>query len=125
MPGAACDDAELTRFLRRGAVTFWHQSGTARMGRDAASVVDGDLRVHGVDGLRVADASVLPRVPTGNTMAPSVIIGERAADILDRRLQPRLAGNSRRPTGPGRSRGLPDPSDRPTPHAVVPLVPFR
>ncbi len=52
------------------------------MGRDALSVVDGKLKVHGLDGLRVADASVMPRVTTGNTMAPCVVIGERAAAIL-------------------------------------------
>lgn len=51
------------------------------MGRDRMSVVDGDLGVYGVDGLRVADASILPRVTTGNTMAPCVIIGERAGEI--------------------------------------------
>jgi choline dehydrogenase len=55
------------------------------MGRDAEAVVDGELRVHGIDRLRVADASVLPRVPTGNTMTPSVVIGDRAADVLRRR----------------------------------------
>jgi choline dehydrogenase len=53
------------------------------MGHDALSVVDGKLKVHGLDGLRVADASVMPRVTTGNTMAPCVVIGERAAAILE------------------------------------------
>jgi choline dehydrogenase len=52
------------------------------MGHDAMSVVDGKLRVHGIEGLRVADASVLPRVTTGNTMAPCVIIGEQAAEFI-------------------------------------------
>lgn len=52
------------------------------MGRDAMSVVDGKLKVYGVDRLRIADASILPRVTTGNTMAPCVVIGERAAEIL-------------------------------------------
>src|SRR5215469_4671161 len=75
-------DAQLEQFLRNGLGTHYHQSGTARMGRDAMSVVDGRLRVHGVDGLRVADASILPRVTTGNTMAPCVVIGERAADAI-------------------------------------------
>jgi choline dehydrogenase len=54
------------------------------MGRDAMSVVDGQLRVYGVDGLRFADASILPRVTTGNTMAPCVVIGEQAAAFLQR-----------------------------------------
>ena len=74
--------AELEQFLRDGLVSHWHQSGTAKMGRDAMSVVDGKLKVNGVDGLRIADASVLPRVTTGNTMAPCVVIGERAAALL-------------------------------------------
>jgi choline dehydrogenase len=52
------------------------------MGRDAMSVVDGDLRVYGIDNLRIADGSIMPRVPTGNTMAPCVVIGERAGEIL-------------------------------------------
>jgi choline dehydrogenase len=68
--------AELERFFRDGLGTFWHQSCTAKMGRDAMSVVDGKLKVYGVDGLRVADASIMPRVTTGNTMAPCVVIGE-------------------------------------------------
>ena len=74
--------AELESFFRDGLSTFWHQSGTAKMGRDALSVVDGKLTVYGVDGLRISDASILPRVTTGNTMAPCVVIGERAAEIL-------------------------------------------
>jgi choline dehydrogenase len=74
--------AELENFVRDGTVSYWHQSCTAKMGRDPLSVVDGQLRVYGVDGLRIADASILPRIPTGNTMAPCVIVGERAADLL-------------------------------------------
>jgi choline dehydrogenase len=54
------------------------------MGRDAMSVVDGQLKVYGVDGLRIADASILPRVTTGNTMSPCVVIGEMAAAFLRR-----------------------------------------
>jgi choline dehydrogenase len=73
---------ELDQFFRDGLGTHWHQSGTAKMGRDAMSVVDEKLKVYGVDGLRIADASILPRVTTGNTMAPCVIIGERAAEVL-------------------------------------------
>lgn len=74
--------AELDAVIRGTATTTWHQSGTNAMGRDADSVVDGRLAVHGVGHLRVADASVMPRVTTGNTMAPCVVIGERASDIL-------------------------------------------
>jgi choline dehydrogenase len=72
----------LEQFFRDGLTTFWHQSGTAKMGHDEQAVVDGKLKVYGVEGLRVADASVLPRVPTGNTMAPCIVIGERAATLL-------------------------------------------
>jgi choline dehydrogenase len=79
---SSLDAAELERFFRDGLVTFWHQCGTAKMGRDAMSVVDSKLKVYGVDRLRIADASILPRVTTGNTMAPCVVIGECAAEIL-------------------------------------------
>jgi choline dehydrogenase len=88
--------ADLERFIRNGLGTFWHQSSTARMGRDPLSVVDGRLRVHGVEGLRVADASIMPRVTTGNTMAPCVVIGERAAAMLhaEHDASPALAGDA-------------------------------
>jgi choline dehydrogenase len=69
-------------FIRRSAVTYWHQSCTAKMGRDSMSVVDNELKVYGIDGLRIADSSVMPRITTGNTMAPCVVIGERAADLI-------------------------------------------
>jgi choline dehydrogenase len=78
------DEANLERFIRNGLVTFWHQCSTAKMGRDAMSVVDNKLKVYGVEGLRVADASILPHVTTGNTMAPCVVIGERAAAMLQK-----------------------------------------
>ena len=82
-PGAiTMNTSELEQFLRNGLGTHWHQSGTARMGRNGMSVVDGKLKVYGIDGLRIADASILPRVTTGNTMAPCVVIGERVAEIL-------------------------------------------
>jgi choline dehydrogenase len=73
---------ELQNFIRNGAISYWHQSGTAKMGRDAMSVVDGELRVCGLKDLRIADASIMPRVTTGNTMAACVVIGERAAEVL-------------------------------------------
>ena len=66
-------------FLRDNAMSWWHQSGTAKMGRDSLSVVDSKLNVYGIKNLRIADASIMPRVVSGNTMAPCVIIGERAA----------------------------------------------
>jgi choline dehydrogenase len=74
--------AAMEEYLRNAAVTFWHQASTAKMGRDEMSVVDASLRVYGVDGLRLADASVMPDVTSGNTMAPCVVIGERAAAMI-------------------------------------------
>lgn len=76
------DRSGMIDFIRRSAVTYWHQSCTAKMGRDGMSVVDGELRVYGIDGLRIADSSIMPRITTGNTMAPCVVIGERAADLI-------------------------------------------
>jgi choline dehydrogenase len=73
---------ELERWLREAAGTYFHQTCTAKMGRDAMSVVDGSLRVYGIERLRIADGSVMPDITTGNTMAPCVMIGERAADLL-------------------------------------------
>jgi choline dehydrogenase len=81
MPGAL-KGAALEDFIRDGASTFHHQTCTARMGRDSMSVVDSELRVYGIQNLRIADGSIMPRVTTGNTMAPCVIIGERAGEVL-------------------------------------------
>jgi choline dehydrogenase len=76
------DEAGLEQFVRNGLLTFWHQCGTAKMGRDGMSVVDSKLKVYGVESLRIADASIMPRVTTGNTMAPCVVIGEQAAAFI-------------------------------------------
>ena len=73
---------ELENFIRQSAETCLHQTCTSKMGRDSMSVVDGNLNVYGIDNLRVADGSIMPRVTTGNTMAPCVIIGERAGEML-------------------------------------------
>jgi choline dehydrogenase len=73
---------ERTGFVRDAAASYWHQCGTAKMGRDADSVVDASLRVYGIDNLRVADASVMPRITVGNPMAACVVIGERAAQLI-------------------------------------------
>jgi choline dehydrogenase len=72
----------LESFVRDSVVTYWHQTCTAKMGRDSMSVVDGKLKVYGIDNLRIADGSIMPRITTGNTMAPCVVIGERAGEIL-------------------------------------------
>jgi len=74
--------ADVREYVRRTAITYHHQVGTCRMGTDASAVVDPTLAVHGLDGLRVADASVLPRVTTGNTNAPAVLVGEQAARFI-------------------------------------------
>jgi choline dehydrogenase len=82
-PGPSVDTPAAVRtYARETAITYHHQVGTCKMGNDAAAVVDPRLRVHGVEGLRVADASIMPTVTTGNTNAPSIMIGERAADFL-------------------------------------------
>jgi len=72
----------LENFVRDSVATYWHQTCTAKMGRDAMSVVDAKLKVYGIENLRIADGSIMPRVTTGNTMAPCIVIGERAAAVL-------------------------------------------
>lgn len=79
VPGAGAD---LETHIRSQSSTLWHPAGTARMGRDALAVVDPQLRVYGVEGLRVVDASVMPTVTSGNTVAPTFMIGEKAAEMI-------------------------------------------
>ncbi len=83
-PGPATDsDEAIDAFVRAAAWTVFHACGTCRMGRDPArAVVDPRLRVHGLDGLRVADASIFPSVPSGNTNAPAIMTGEKAARMI-------------------------------------------
>jgi len=82
-PGPSVDTPDALRaYVRRTAITYHHQVGTCKMGTDAEAVVDPRLRVHGIDGLRVAYASIMPTVTTGNTNAPSIMIGERAAEFV-------------------------------------------
>ena len=76
------DDAELLAYVRETAATSFHYSGTARMGEDDMAVVDPELRVRGIGGLRVIDASVMPTIASGNTNPPVVMIGEKGADLL-------------------------------------------
>jgi choline dehydrogenase len=80
MPTSA--ETDLAEYVRGAAETLYHPTGTCRMGTDDGAVVDLDLRVRGVDGLRVVDASVMPRIIRGHTHAPSVMIGEKAADLI-------------------------------------------
>ncbi|MBX9812731.1 MAG: glucose-methanol-choline oxidoreductase, partial [Burkholderiales bacterium] len=76
------DDTELLQYARATGQTAWHTVGTCRMGRPDDSVVDCNLRVHGVHGLRVIDASVMPTIVSSNTNAPSIMIGEKGADLV-------------------------------------------
>jgi choline dehydrogenase-like flavoprotein len=84
---ASDSDADIEAHIREVAQTIYHPVGTCRMGSDATSVVDTELRVRGVEGLRVVDASVMPTVPRGNTNAPTIALAERAADLI-RGVQP-------------------------------------
>ncbi|WP_182376251.1 GMC family oxidoreductase N-terminal domain-containing protein [Nocardioides sp. WS12] len=82
-PGAGvATRAELEAEVRRNVAHTYHPACTARIGTESDGVVDADLRVHGVTGLRVADASVFPTIPHGNTHAPTVLVGEKAADLI-------------------------------------------
>lgn len=76
------DDGSLVEFIRASAETIYHPVGTCRMGQDDMAVVDDRLRVRGIDGLRVADASIMPRLIGGNTNAPCMVIGEKAAGYI-------------------------------------------
>jgi choline dehydrogenase len=75
-------EADLERFVRRTASTTWHPAGTCKMGNDEAAVVDSSLRVRGIERLRVVDASVMPTIVSGNTCAPTVMIAEKAFDLI-------------------------------------------
>ena len=85
MPGPLSQH-EMINFIRNSVSTYFHPTSTCAMGHTELSVVDHELKVHGVDGLRIADASIMPTVTSGNTNAPSVMIGEKAAILI--RCQP-------------------------------------
>ena len=73
---------EIDAFVREHATTSFHASGTCRMGTDEMAVADAQGRVRGVESLRVADASIMPQIPSGNTNAPTIMIGEKVADHI-------------------------------------------
>ncbi len=79
---AGPDEHDLADYIRATAETLYHPAGTCRMGSDAESVVDAQLRVRGTQNLRVVDASVMPRIIRGHTHAPTVMIAERASDLV-------------------------------------------
>ena len=79
---SARDDAAIDTLIRETAESAYHPCGTARMGRDAMAVVDPQCRVHGIEGLRVVDSSIMPSITSGNLNAPTMMIGEKAADMI-------------------------------------------
>lgn len=81
-PGRRLSGPEMDNFVRDGATTYFHQAGSCRMGKDSRAVVDAKLRVNGVQRLRIADSSIMPRIPAVATMASCALIGERMAEIL-------------------------------------------
>ena len=82
MSAAAQTDAQIEAFIRGHADTIYHPVGSCRMGPNADDVVDAELRVHGIEGLRVVDASIMPSIVGGNTNAPTIMIAEKAADLI-------------------------------------------
>jgi choline dehydrogenase-like flavoprotein len=76
------DDKDIEKAIRESADTVYHPVGTCKMGNDDMAVVDSSLKVHKISGLRVADASIMPTLVGGNTNAPTIMIGEKASDLI-------------------------------------------
>jgi choline dehydrogenase-like flavoprotein len=91
---SATTDAEIEQFIRSYADTIYHPVGTCRMGAGAMDVVGADLRIHGLEGIRVVDASMMPRIIGGNTNAPTIMVAEKASDMIK---AARLAGTGAAP----------------------------
>ena len=88
IPGSQVQsDAQIVEFLRENVRTISHPVGTCKMGHDEMAVVDEQLRVRGVEGLRVVDASIMPIIPHGNTNAPTIMIAEKVADMIAHNVQ--------------------------------------
>ena len=99
---SATTDAEIEQFIRSYADTIYHPVGTCRMGPGAMDVVGADLRIHGLDGIRVVDASMMPRIIGGNTNAPTIMVAEKASDMIK---AARLAGSDADAADAARVRG--------------------
>jgi len=83
LPGPAVQtDEQMKAYINKYIQTIYHPVGTCKMGSDDMAVVDHKLRVHGIDGLRIADASIMPTIINANTNAPSIMIGEKCADMI-------------------------------------------
>lgn len=79
------NDSEIETFIRQNASTIWHPTGTCRMGAEGQAVVSPELSVHGIDGLSICDASVMPTMTSGNINAPVIMVAEKGADMIKER----------------------------------------
>jgi choline dehydrogenase len=118
-PGAdAQSDEALEAYVRARAESFFHLVGSCKMGTDAMAVVDGQLRVHGVEGLRVVDASVMPQIISGNTNLATMMIAEKAADMMLSGAVDLPSGETARRAPSARRRGAASPSGAAEGHPV-------